>query len=87
MMLGMRRRVMLDGVMMMLFGMQFMAVRLLGMVRLGLMIVFVMGLVGLTGMVSGSFQMMGGFFVMVMLGHLGSPGRFRELGGDIGNAR
>jgi hypothetical protein len=87
-MLGMRHGVMLGRMMMMLFGMQFMAMSLLGMVGFGLMVILVMRLVGFTVMVGGGFQMMGGFFVMVMLGHLSPPGGFREWRwADTGDAR
>lgn len=74
MMLGMRHRMMLGRMAVKLFGMQFVAMRLLSVMRFGLMVIFVMRLVGLTVMMSGGFQMMGGFFVMIMLGHFGPPG-------------
>ncbi len=76
MMLGMPQGMAFRRKMMMLFGMQFVTVSLLGVVRFGLMVVFVMGLVGLTVMMRGGFQMMGGFFVMVVLRHFSPPGRF-----------
>jgi len=73
MLLGMRHGVMLGSMVMMIFGMQLMAVSQLGMVCFGVVIFFVVRLVGLAVVVSGGFQMMGSFFMMIMLRHLGAP--------------
>jgi len=73
MLLGMGHRVMLGRMVMMIFGMQRMAMRQLGMVRFGVVIFFVVRLVGLAVVVSGGLQMMGSFFMMIMLRHLGAP--------------
>jgi hypothetical protein len=66
----MRRRVVLGRVVVMLLGMQLVAVGLLGMVGFRLVLAVMVGLVGLAMMVGGGFQMMRGFFVMIVLGHL-----------------
>jgi hypothetical protein len=87
MMVRMRHRVMLGRMVMMLFGMQFVAMSLLSVMRFGLMVILMMRLVGLTVMVSGGVQMMSGFFVMVMLGHLSPPWGVRIAGGTIDDTR
>jgi hypothetical protein len=75
-MLGMLHRVVLGRMVMMFFSLQFMTVGLLGVMRFGLMVVFLMRPMGFPMMVGGGIQMMGGLFVMIMLRHLSPPGRF-----------
>jgi len=76
-MLGMMFRVvlrmMLRGMLMVIDGMQLVAMGHLRMMGSGLMIVFVMRLMGLAMMMGGGFEMQGGLFVVIMLGHRHFP--------------
>ena len=76
-MLGMMFRVvlrmMLRGMLMVIDGMQLVAMGHLRMMGSGLMIVFVMRLMGLAMMMGGGFEMQGGLFVVVMLRHRHFP--------------
>jgi hypothetical protein len=65
----MQPRMVLGGMLLMLIGMQLMAVGQLGMVGGLLIVAVVMGAMRLAVMLGGGFEMLGGLFVVIVLGH------------------